>query len=313
MAKWTAADAPDQSGKVAIVTGANSGLGYHTALELARKGARVVLACRSQERGDAALARIHLEVPDAEAEVRLLDLSDLDSVRAFAEGAADLPGIDVLVNNAGVMAIPERQETAQGFEMQLGTNHLGHVALSARLAPMLRPGARVVGVTSTAHRVGRIDLDDLQKERSYSAWGAYGQSKLANLLYGWELDRRAREAGWDLLGLTAHPGYSATNLQSSGPSAGGKGRFQTLVMRFGNAFFAQSDAMGALPQLYAAASPDVEGGGFYAPDGFNEQRGHPTEAKPAKHAVAARTDGTAAKLWEVSEELVGLTFDPTAS
>lgn len=313
MAKWTAEQIPDQSGKVAVVTGANSGLGYHTALELARKGAQVVLGCRDDARANAAMARIHLEVPDADLVVRPLDLADLDSVQRFAEQVAgEVEGVDVLVNNAGVMAIPQRQTTAQGFEMQLGTNHLGHVALSARLAPALRPGARVVGVSSTAHRFGRIDLDDLQKERSYSPWSAYGQSKLANLLYGWELDRRAREAGWDVLGLTAHPGYSATNLQTStsGPSSGGKGRLQTLGMRLANRVVAQSDARGALPQLYAATSPEAEGGGFYCPDGFNEQRGWPTEAKPAKAARANRTDGTAARLWERSEELVGLSFDP---
>jgi NAD(P)-dependent dehydrogenase (short-subunit alcohol dehydrogenase family) len=316
VAKWTTDQIPDQSGTIAVVTGANSGLGYHTTLELARKGAKVVLGCRDEGRGNAAVARIHVQVPDAELEVRSLDLSDLTSVQAFAESVAtDLPGIDVLVNNAGVMAIPKRQTTAQGFEMQLGTNHLGHVALAARLAPVLRPGARVVGVTSTAHRFGTIDFDDLQKERSYSPWSAYGQSKLANLLYGWELDRRAQQSGWPVSGLTAHPGYSATNLQtsSSGPSAGGKGRLQTLGMKIANKVIAQSDAQGALPQLYAATSPDAEGGGFYAPDRFNEQRGHPTEAKPAKGAAANRTDGTAARLWDLSEELVGVSFDPSAA
>ena len=314
MAKWTAEQIPDQAGTVAVVTGANSGLGYNTSLELARKGAHVVLGCRDEGRANAAVARIHVEVPDADVEMRLLDLSDLDSVQLFAEGVAnDLPGVDLLVNNAGVMAIPERQTTAQGFEMQLGTNHLGHVALTARLAPALRPDARVVGITSTAHRFGTIDFDDLQKESSYSRWNAYGQSKLANLLYGWELDRRAKEAGWKVSGLTAHPGYSATNLQTStsGPSAGGKRRLQTFAMKVANKVIAQSDARGALPQLYAATAPGAEGGGFYAPDRLNEQRGHPTDAKPAKGAVAARTDGTAARLWEVSEELVGVTFDPT--
>jgi NAD(P)-dependent dehydrogenase (short-subunit alcohol dehydrogenase family) len=313
VAKWTADQIPDQAGRVAVVTGANSGLGFHTALELARKGARVVLGCRDEGRGNAAVARIHAEVPDAVLEVRSLDLSDLTSVQVFAEGvAADLPGIDVLVNNAGVMAIPERETTAQGFELQLGTNHLGHVALTARLAPVLRPGARVVGVSSTAHQFGTIDFDDLQKERSYGPWSAYGQSKLANLLFGWELDRRAKEAGWNLEGLTAHPGYSATNLQTSGPSHGGKGTLQTFAMKIANKVIAQSDAQGALPQLYAATSPDAEGGGFYAPDRFNEQRGHPTEAKPAKGAAANRTDGTAARLWDVSEQLVGVSFDPAA-
>jgi NAD(P)-dependent dehydrogenase (short-subunit alcohol dehydrogenase family) len=311
MAKWTAEQIPDQSGRVAVVTGANSGLGYHTALELARKGAHVVLACRDEGRGNAAMARIHVEVPDAELEVRRLDLSDLGSVQACADGLlADLPGVDVLVNNAGVMAIPERLTTAQDFEMQLGTNHLGHVALTARLSPALRPGARVVGVSSTAHRFGKVDFDDLQKERSYSPWSAYGQSKLANLLYGWELDRRAQEAGWEVEGLTAHPGYSATNLQTSGPSHGGKGKLQTFGMKIANKVIAQSDAQGALPQLYAATSPDAEGGGFYGPDGFNEQRGHPTDANPTKNAKANRTDGTASRLWDVSEELVGVSFAP---
>jgi len=314
MAKWNAGDIPDQGGKVAIVTGANSGLGYQTALELARKGATVVLAARNEQKGEAALDRLRAEVPDADAQLRVLDVSDLDSVQRFAgQVGSDLPGVDVLVNNAGVMAIPQRQTTPQGFEMQLGTNHLGHVALTARLAPALRSGARVVGVSSTAHRFGTIDFDDLQKERGYSPWSAYGQSKLANLLFGWELARRAEAEGWDVWGLTAHPGYSATNLQTStsGPNAGGKGKLQTLGMRISNVLVGQSEAKGALPQLYAATSPDAVNGGFYAPDGFNEQRGHPTDAKPAKGAAANRTDGTAERLWSVSEELVGVAFSPT--
>jgi NAD(P)-dependent dehydrogenase (short-subunit alcohol dehydrogenase family) len=314
VAKWTAEQIPDQSGRVAVVTGANSGLGYHTALELARKGAHVVLGCRDEGRGNAAVARIHVEVPDAQLEMRRLDLSDLDSVQACADGLlADLPGIDLIVSNAGVMAIPERLTTAQGFEMQLGTNHLGHVALAARLSPALRPGARVVGVSSTAHRFGKVDFEDLQKERSYSPWSAYGQSKLANLLYGWELDRRAKEAGWEVEGLTAHPGYSATNLQTSGPSHGGKGKLQTFGMKIANRVIAQSDAQGALPQLYAATAPEAQGGGFYGPDGFNEQRGYPTDASPTKSARANRTDGTAERLWDVSQELVGVSFNPTAA
>jgi NAD(P)-dependent dehydrogenase (short-subunit alcohol dehydrogenase family) len=300
MAKWTAADIPDQTGRTAVVTGANSGLGLHTSLELARRGARVVMACRDLGKGRAAQQRIRDEVPDADLDLRELDLADLASVRAFAE---QLPGtrLDVLVNNAGVMALP-RRETADGFEMHLGTNHLGHFALTGLLLDRLRaaPAARVVTVSSSAHRVGRIAFDDLQGRKRYFRWTAYGQSKLANLLFAFELQRRAASAGLELRSMAAHPGYAATHLQSQTSYA-----LERLFMRLTNAVIAQSDAMGALPSLYAATAPDLPGGSFVGPDGLGEQRGHPRIVSPSG---AAQDEVAARRLWDVSEELTGVAY-----
>ncbi|HYP48648.1 MAG TPA: oxidoreductase [Thermoleophilaceae bacterium] len=303
MSKWTASDMPDLSGRRAVVTGANSGLGLVTARELARRGAAVVLACRNVAKGEAALAEVRAAAPGAELELASLDLGDLASVRSFAEwhSAAHPDGLDILVNNAGVMA-PPRGTTADGFERQLGTNHLGHFALTGMLLEGLlaRNGARVVTVSSSAHKMGRMHFDDLQGERGYSRWGRYGQSKLANLLFCLELDRRARAARTSLISVAAHPGYAATNLQLAGPPA-----HEALVMRLSNAVVAQSAEMGALPSLYAATAPGLAGGSYVGPDGIAEARGHPKLVKPngrARDAEAAR------RLWEVSEELTGVRF-----
>jgi NAD(P)-dependent dehydrogenase (short-subunit alcohol dehydrogenase family) len=302
--KWTAEQIPDQSGRIAIITGANSGLGLVTARELARHGARVVLACRNTSKGAQAIEQIRAEVPAAELELAPLDLGALDSVSAFAQSIRDgagRDGIDLLINNAGVMASP-RRETADGFELQIGTNHLGHFALTARLIDLLqqRSGSRVVTLASGAHKMGKISFEDLQGERRYMRWSAYGQSKLANLLFALELDRRLRAAGADTISLAAHPGYAATNLQSAAAPIADR-----LLMRVSNLVMAQSAEMGALPQLYAATAPDAQGGTYIGPDGIGEFRGHPQIAKPSG---AARDEQTAKRLWEVSEQLTGVGF-----
>jgi NAD(P)-dependent dehydrogenase (short-subunit alcohol dehydrogenase family) len=301
--KWTAANIPDQRGRTAVVTGANSGLGRVVAQELARAGAEVVLACRDTAKGEAAAAEIVASAPGARVEVAELDLAALDSVRRFSERLAQGGRrIDLLVNNAGVMAAPHGR-TVDGFERQLGTNHLGHFALSGRLLPLLRDraGARLVTVSSSVHHGGSIDFDDLQGERRYSRWGAYAQSKLANLLFALELDRRLRSAGWPLLSVAAHPGYAATNLQFSGPPL-----YERAFMHVGNLLFAQSAARGALPILFAATAPDLAGGSFAGPDGFLEGRGHPRLVEPS---AAARDEAVARRLWEISERLTGVAYD----
>lgn len=299
MSRWSPSDIPDQSGRTALVTGANSGLGRHTALELARKGARVLLAVRSPQKGEQALARLRREVPGAAAELLELDLASLASVRAaVAEVAGRLDALDVLVDNAGVMAVP-RSTTADGFEVQLGTNHLGHFALTGLLLPQLLAAAapRVVVVSSSAHRTGRMHFEDLQGERSYRRWGAYGQSKLANLLFARELQRRAGDA---LLVAAAHPGYAATGLQS------GQGSFLLeAAMKVGNLLVAQSEAQGAWPSLYAATMPDVRPGDFWGPS-LLEVRGVP---KRVGRSAAAQDDAAAALLWDRSEELTGVSYD----
>ena len=244
MAKWSARDIPSQQGRVAVVTGANSGLGLVTTRELARAGARVIMGCRDATRGAAARSRVVEQVPDAAVDVRRLDLASLASIREFADSLhADVPQLDLLVNNAGVMAIP-RQMTDDGFEMQLGTNHLGHFALTGLLLPSMihRPGSRVVTVSSSAHKPGRIDFDDLMGERSYRKWSAYYQSKLANLLFAYELQRRLDAADLATISVAAHPGYSATNLQQVGPRMEGS-RIGGLLMSLGNRVIAQSDEM----------------------------------------------------------------------
>ncbi len=287
--KWTAADLPDMAGRTVVVTGANSGLGAICARELARAGARVVLAVRDTERGARAAATM-----DGDTEVRALDLADLSSVRAFAAGW-DGP-LDVLLNNAGVMALPERR-TKDGFEMQIGTNHLGPFALTNLLLPHITD--RVVAVSSAAHRFGKIDFDDLNAERHYGRWSAYGQSKLANLLFTLELQRRLEAAGSDVSAHAAHPGYSATKLQGHTTHLADK-----IIMGIGNRVLAQRDAMGALPILYAATQ-DVPGASYTGPGGFQEIRGHPAAAGRSVEAV---DEVTAKRLWEVSEELTGVTF-----
>jgi NAD(P)-dependent dehydrogenase (short-subunit alcohol dehydrogenase family) len=294
------------AGKTAVVTGANSGLGYFTASELARHGAHVVLACRNQTRGAEAVASIEAEVPRADLKLAILDLSELESVRQFAKQYdAEHDGLDLLVNNAGVMAIPHRR-TADGFEMQFGTNHLGHFALTGLLLPALlnRPASRVVTVSSMAHLIGRISFDDLQHEKSYSKWQAYGQSKLANLLFARELDRRAKRAGSVLISVAAHPGYAATNLQTAGPEMAGQ-RLQARVMEVLNRVVAQPAAQGALPTLYGASAAGVVGGEFFGPNQIFGMRGYPTRSLSSP---AGRSVETAGRLWTVSEDLTGVTF-----
>jgi NAD(P)-dependent dehydrogenase (short-subunit alcohol dehydrogenase family) len=292
-------------GKTAVVTGANSGLGYQTARQLAGHGAHVVMACRDAERGKAAVERLRADEPSADVELRPLDLADLSSVKTFAAGV-DGP-LHLLINNAGVMALPKRQ-TADGFEMQFGTNHLGHFALTGRLLGSLKsaPDARVVTVSSEMHSIGRMNFDDLQGEKRYHKWLAYGQSKLANLLFANELNRRATEAGIDLISLAAHPGYATTNLQSTGPKMSGN----KLMERFtalGNVLMGQSDANGALPSLCAATDPDAVGGTYIGPDGLFGMRGSGAHAvKPRKKALDT---AAAARLWDVSEELTGVSYD----
>ena len=306
-AKWTTAQIPDQSGRVALVTGANSGLGLVTARELARAGARVVMACRNEEKGREAVRAVEVRAPGAEVELESLDLASLDSVRGLAERVRERhPAIDLLVNNAGVMA-PPRGETADGFELQLGTNHLGHFALTGLLLDTLegREDARVVTLTSNAHKGGRIAFDNLRGERRYFRWSAYSQSKLANLMFALELDRRLRAAGSGIKSLAAHPGWSATKLQSAGPP-----KLDALLMVPVNRFYAQSDEMGALPTLYAATVPGLEGGTYIGPDGAGEMRGYPRPVSPSR---TARDEEQARRLWEVSEELTGVKVAPAAA
>ena len=296
---WDAERIPDQTGRIAVVTGANSGLGLITARELARKGALVVLACRNLDKGRAALAEC--AAPGAPAELEELDLASLASVRSFAERfRAEHGGLDLLINNAGVMA-PPRRKTADGFELQFGTNHLGHFLLTELLLPMMEghEDARVVTLSSNAHKFGRIAFDNLNGDRRYFRWRAYGQSKLANLLFTLELQRRLAEAGSDVRAVAAHPGWAATNLQHHTES-----RLQDGFMAIGNRLWAQSDKMGALPTLYAATQ-DVPGGSYVGPDGFAEQRGHPRLVGRSK---AAADEETARRLWARSEELTGTSF-----
>ncbi|MEV4358451.1 oxidoreductase [Nonomuraea sp. NPDC049625] len=287
MTGWTPDSIPDLTGKTAIVTGANSGIGRPTALELARHGARVIVAARSPEKGEATVEDILRAVPGGEVEYGRLDLADLASVRRFAEGVDRL---DLLVNNAGIGMIA-RQETKDGFEMQFGTNHLGHFALTGLLLPLLlaAPAARVVNVSSDAHAMGRIDFDNLGLERGYSRFGAYGRSKLANLLFTLELQRRAERAGTGLISVATHPGTTATNIVKLG-----------LLQPLMGVFF-KSAAAGAVPSLYAATSPDVRGGEFIGP-----------KLKRLTPSDRARSEADARRLWDVSTELTGVRFDEIA-
>jgi NAD(P)-dependent dehydrogenase (short-subunit alcohol dehydrogenase family) len=301
---WTAEQMPSQAGRTAVVTGANSGLGLEAARGLAAAGAQVVLACRDPDRGEEAARAIRARTPGASVIVEPLDLASLDSVRdCAARLVSGCESLDLLINNAGVMAPGRRRQTADGFELQLGTNHLGHFALTGLLLPRLqgRKGARVVTVSSTAHRFGRVRFDDLQSERRYSRWRAYGQSKLANLLFARELDRRLRAAGSTVASVAAHPGYAATNLQTAAPPA-----VDRAVFAISNLLLAQSAEMGALPTLYAATRPSLDGGLFVGPDGFEQQRGHPQVVAPAKRG---RDSAVAARLWQISEELTGVAYE----
>lgn len=315
MTSWTVSDIPDQTGRTVLITGANSGLGLHSARTLAGKGARVLLACRSAERGRSALEHV-TPVATTAPELITLDLADLGSVRKAADEIRETTGdsLDVLMNNAGVMATPQRT-TADGFELQFGTNHLGHAALTWLLMPALRarPGARVVTLSSMVHHNGRIDFDDLNFEsRRYTPIQAYAQSKLANLMFARELNRRTAAQGLDVTSVGAHPGMSATELSintvqsRSMPSIVSKGT--SAAARLFTKIFAQSVAQGSLPQLYAATSPDVVGGEYYGPDGFREIRGEPAIAKPSR---AARDDDAARRLWDVTADLLDVPADPT--
>jgi NAD(P)-dependent dehydrogenase (short-subunit alcohol dehydrogenase family) len=287
MTRWTADDIADLYGRTIVVTGANSGLGAATAAELAAHGAAVVLACRNVEKGNVAAARMTGDVT-----VRRLDLADLASVREFA---ADTGNVDVLVNNAGVMAVPLGR-TVDGFELQIGTNFLGHFALTGLLLP--RIADRVVTLASSAHRWGRIDLGDLNwRARRYREWAAYGQSKLADLMFAYELQRRLSGAGSTVRSVAAHPGYAATELQTHRNPA------MNRIMRLGNWLLAQSAAAGALPTLYAATIPDAVGGAYYGPNGPGELRGYPERVGSSK---ASRDPVVAAKLWEQATELTGV-------
>jgi NAD(P)-dependent dehydrogenase (short-subunit alcohol dehydrogenase family) len=301
--RWSNIDVGDLHGRTAVVTGANSGIGYATALALAGHGTSVVLACRNPERAATAQADIRAEFPAADVSVGSLDLADLTSVRRFASTCSE-ERVDILVNNAGVMAIPHR-ETADGFEMQFGTNHLGHFALTALLLPALlrSPAPRVVTVTSLMHILGKVDFADLQHERHYGRWGSYTQAKLANLLFAFELDRRARSAASPLLSMAAHPGYAATNLQATGALMEGKA-IVARATEAANRVVAQSAEAGALPVLYAATAPRLRGGEFVGPHLW--MWGHPA---PAWCTPAARNQETARRLWERSEQMTAVTFD----
>ena len=306
--KWTTADIPDQSGRTALVTGANSGLGLQTAKALAGAGATVLIGCRNQEKAADAKREIEAAAPGATIEIVELDLADLASVQAAAESVAARPEpLDLLVNNAGVMVPPKRQ-TADGFELQFGTNHLGHFALTGRLLDKLlaADSPRVVTVASIAHRAGKMDFDDLNWEKSYSRWPAYGRSKLSNLLFTLELSKRAADAGTNLIAASSHPGFAATNLQTAGIGLGSiGGTLLKPVMKVGNIFLAQSDANGALPSLRAATDPDVVSGDYYGPDGLGEQRGHPQRVGRTSRAS---NEADAKRLWEVSEEMTSVSF-----
>ncbi|MET0758681.1 MAG: SDR family oxidoreductase [Mycobacterium sp.] len=313
--KELAVTVPDLSGKLAVVTGSNSGLGLGLTTRLSAAGADVIMAIRNRAKGEAAIAQIRTKVPDAKMTIKNLDLSSLASVAALGEELnAEGRPIDILVNNAGVMTPPKRDTTADGFELQFGSNHLGHFALTGLLLPLLRAAgsARVTSLSSIAARPasGRIHFDDLQFEKSYASMQAYGQSKLATLMFAREFDRRSREAGWGVTSNAAHPGLTKTNLQISGPSHGqdkpsAVERLYTSSWRF-LPFMWQEIDEGILPALYAAASPAAEGGAFYGPRGFYELAGG--GVKEAKVPTRATNEADNRRLWEVSEQLTGVTY-----
>ena len=312
MANDLVATVPDLSGKLAIITGANSGLGFGLARRLSAAGADVVMAIRNRAKGEAAIEEIRATVPDAKLTIKALDLSSLASVAALGEQLnAEGRPIDILINNAGVMTPPERDTTADGFELQFGSNHLGHFALTAHLLPLLRAaqGARVVSLSSIAARQGRIHFDDPQFEKSYAAMAAYGQSKLAVLMFARELDRRSRAAGWGIVSNTAHPGLTLTNLQTSGWNMGrDKTSVRTTSFRLTPKIFpflVQQPQAGALPVLYAATSPDARGGAFYGPDGLAHLTGGPTEQK-LYHPAEDRDAAT--RIWAEAEKLARVSF-----
>lgn len=313
MASWTTDDMPDQHGRVVVITGANAGLGLESATQLARRGAEVVMACRNEQKAADAQRQVAAVATGPAPSVVKLDLADLDSVEAAArEIAGRWPTVDVLMNNAGLMAIPERQETPQGHEMQFGVNHLAHFALTLRLMPQLlsADAPRVVALGSVAHRVGRIRLGDLDwTTKKYDAWQVYGQTKLATILFAHELDRRAKRAGLALRGVAAHPGYSATNLQSTGPLDGGRGAAKAVTWAMAHVLtplVGQPARMGALGQLRGATDPSVQGGEYFGPTFLFGMRGAPNHSPLSS---AGKDATVAAKLWDESEQMTGLTFD----
>jgi NAD(P)-dependent dehydrogenase (short-subunit alcohol dehydrogenase family) len=306
MPKWTLADIPPQPGKLALVTGGTGGLGFETARALARAGAEVVVTGRNDAKGDEAIVKMRNQSPSAKVEYQRCDLANLAAVRSFARNFADThQALDLLVNNAGVMAIPRRETTGDGFEMQFGVNYLAHFALTAHLLPLLRAasGARVVGLSSLAHRTGMVDFRDLQGERFYNPWKAYGQSKLAMLMFALELQRRSDSAQWNLTSIAAHPGWSRTDLFTSGP---GRSSLFSIASQFAAPFLGQPAEAGALPILFAATDPKARGGGYYGPGGFSELTGPPTRASIM---IQARDSAAAKRLWDISETLTGVSFD----
>jgi NAD(P)-dependent dehydrogenase (short-subunit alcohol dehydrogenase family) len=310
MIGWTTADIPPLDGKTAVITGATGGLGYETARALAGAGAQVMLTGRNDAKGNDALQRIRGQFPNAGIAYEKLDLADLASVADFAKRfAAAHRSLDLLVNNAGVMALPQRQTTADGFEMQFGTNYLGHYALTAHLLPWLRRGSqpRVVNLSSLTHRRGAIDFDDLQGTRSHSPQKAYSQSKLAMLMFALELQRRSDAGGWGLMSNAAHPGFARTDLIANGPGTGG---LLGLLSRLLQPSLSHSAAEGALPTLFAATSPEAKPAGYYGPNGFYELKGPPV---PAKIMPQAKDSAAAARLWDVSAALTGVSFDHVAA
>jgi NAD(P)-dependent dehydrogenase (short-subunit alcohol dehydrogenase family) len=305
MTDWTIANIPPQRGKLAVVTGATGGLGYQTAIRLAQAGGEVVLTGRNEAKGREAVSKIRNQFPDAKISFDVLDLASLASVADFARRFATAhASLDLLINNAGVMALPTRQTTADGFEMQFGTNYLGHYALTAQLLPLLRRAQqpRVVSLSSIAHRTGFIQFSDLQGERFYSPWKAYNQSKLAMLMFALELQRRSDAAGWNLMSNASHPGWARTDLFANGPGFG----LISVASQFAAPLFSQSAESGALPTLFAATSPQAESGGYYGPNGLYELRGPPA---PARIMPQARDKAAAAKLWDVSQQLTRASFE----
>jgi NAD(P)-dependent dehydrogenase (short-subunit alcohol dehydrogenase family) len=305
MAIWTSKDIPDLSGKLAIVTGATGGLGLETALRIAQAGAEVILAGRNVDKGRAAEAQIRGQCANATVRFEIVDLASLASIAAFADRILTMGrAVDILVNNAGVMALAKRETTADGFERQFGTNYLSHFALTARLLPMLTVAkARVVQLSSIAHRNGAIRLDDLNYEAGYKPWPVYSQSKLAMLMFALELGRRSDAHGWGLTSVAAHPGVATTDLMANGPGAGGG--MMAWISGIAVNIIGQPVAKGALPQLVAATMPGVSGGQYFGPQGFQELKGLPGLAKIAPQALDT---AVAAKLWAASETLTGVTF-----
>jgi NAD(P)-dependent dehydrogenase (short-subunit alcohol dehydrogenase family) len=316
---WTAATIPSQVGKRVLITGANSGIGYHAALKLARKGAQIVLACRDRGRGEDALHRLQADAPGTHVELAILDLASLASVREFAAKELEQHRpLHILINNAGVMAPPKRLETKDGFELQYGTNVLGHFALTALLMPALEQAAaecngsrpRIITLASIAHKRGKINFDDLQSIKNYSPMRAYQQSKLADLIFAFELDRRLRAAGSRVMSVAAHPGVANTNLFQTGDYSPLQKTLRNLVGHMIDILL-NTDAEGALPTLYAATAATAADGGYYGPQGFQEMRGE--VVGPAKVAAPAQEAATAARLWKICEDLSGIRFQVPGS